>query len=185
MLKGDEDFEIELNNIFDVSSLKKIVKNFDKEWLIDTRRQETEYTHKDTMSYFIYKHPLDWKLGQNYMGTDVGADATIKALVDPIVKTLESLYNGKVGQCLLIKLPGNESIRKHFDSGDYLMSARRNHIPIITNKNVTFTVGNKTVSMSEGECWEINNAKNHSVNNNSPDYRVNLLIDILPNRFFL
>ena len=183
MLKGDEVFEIELRKKYDTSLLKNIVQNFESEWFIDTARQETEYTHKDTMSYFIYKHPIHWKLGEGYQGKDVCQNKDIKNIVDPIVKDLESLYDGRVGQCLLIKLPGNQNIRKHYDSGDYLMSSRRNHIPIITNNNVTFTVGKTTVSMQEGECWEINNAKNHSVENNGSESRVNLLIDIIPERF--
>ena len=37
--------------------------------------------------------------------------------------------------------------------------------------------------MQEGQCWEINNAKNHSVENNGTTDRIHLLIDIMPNEF--
>ena len=81
---------------------------------------------------------------------------------------------------LLIKLKAKKNISIHFDSGDYLMSCRRNHIPIITSDNVFFGVGNEKIVMQAGECWEINNSRPHFVENNSEIDRVHLLIDIMP-----
>ena len=37
--------------------------------------------------------------------------------------------------------------------------------------------------MATGECWEINNTRLHSVENNSDIDRVHLLIDIMPNKY--
>jgi hypothetical protein len=46
---------------------------------------------------------------------------------------------------------------------------------------VFFGVGEDSVPMQEGECWEINNSRTHWVENNSPVDRVHLLVDIMPN----
>ena len=51
-------------------------------------------------------------------------------------------------------------------------------IPVITNENVYFTVGNETKIFKEGEFWEINNSgKVHSVSNKSDKGRINLIAD--------
>jgi hypothetical protein len=183
MHKRDEEFSITMHKQFDISQLKNLVENFDSEWQINTSRQRSEYTHRYTESYFIYSHPLNWKLNTPYKIQQICFDSNVMSLINPIVKELEDFHNGKVGQCLLIKLKGEKDIHPHNDSGDYLMNSRRHHVPIITNQNVFFTVDNKTVTMKEGECWEINNAKIHSVVNQSDLDRVHLLIDIIPNRF--
>ena len=62
-----------------------------------------------------------------------------------------------------------------------MTTCKRTHIPIITNSEVTFTVGGETKFLKEGEIWEINNTKEHSVDNNSDIDRIHLLIDIMPN----
>jgi aspartyl/asparaginyl beta-hydroxylase (cupin superfamily) len=53
----------------------------------------------------------------------------------------------------------------------------RTHIPIKTNDNVLFTVAGETINMKEGEIWEFNNQKYHSVHNNGDEDRWHLIID--------
>jgi hypothetical protein len=50
---------------------------------------------------------------------------------------------------------------------------------------VIFTVFNKSVNLKEGICYELNNAIPHSVENNSADSRIHLIIDVLPNKYFM
>jgi aspartyl/asparaginyl beta-hydroxylase (cupin superfamily) len=57
------------------------------------------------------------------------------------------------------------------------MTSKRTHIPIITNSEVTFIVGGETKYLKEGEIWEIDNSKEHSVNNNSNVDRIHLIMD--------
>ena len=45
---------------------------------------------------------------------------------------------------------------------------------------MSYTVNGETVNMKEGECWEINNQRPHSVLNDSDIDRVHLLVDIFP-----
>ena len=107
-------------------------------------------------------------------------DIELWQIIKPIVNYLESIIGGKMGKVVLINLPGNKEILKHQDSGDYLDIVRRFHIPIITNKNVYFQVGDEVKNMKAGECWEINNSKPHSVKNEGVENRVHLLIDVMP-----
>jgi quercetin dioxygenase-like cupin family protein len=60
------------------------------------------------------------------------------------------------------------------------MNCRRIHMPVVSTDQVEFTVGGESQVMKEGELWEINNAREHSVVNKGDDRRVHLIVDWVP-----
>lgn len=181
MSKMSEDFNFKHHTTYDINSIKAQVLKFLDEWFIDTSRQEQYTNHKDTESYFVYKSDLNWHKGQEFKFEKKSNDVILLELVEPIIKDLEERHNGIRGNVLFIKLKANHNIPNHFDDGDYLVYSRRHHVPIVTSSKTTFGVGLQTINMLEGECWEINNTRLHSVKNNSDLDRIHLLIDIMPN----
>jgi aspartyl/asparaginyl beta-hydroxylase (cupin superfamily) len=181
-----EKFRFKQYESFDVKNIKKMsLALTEDEWLKDTTRQDDYATHKETQTYFLYQTDLGWKLGSPYLYNKRSENQLLLDAVEPIVKYLEELHNGQRGQVLLIKLPGGKKIPRHYDAEDYLMNTRRHHVAIVTNKKTTFGVANETINIKQGECWEINNAKSHFVNNDSSIDRIHLLIDIMPNEFII
>lgn len=73
-------------------------------------------------------------------------------------------------------LPG-DTIAEHRDLNFSLAHAHRAHVPIITNDQVWFTVGGETLNIPEGEIYEINNRRPHSVRNDGDCPRVHLVLD--------
>jgi hypothetical protein len=180
MRKKEEDFNFRKHAQYDISKIKKHVETFTSEWIIDTKRQEISPIHKETNTYYVYRNNLMWNSGEEFVTKKISNDQVLLDLLEPIIKDLETIHNGVRGNVLLIKLTAKENIPIHDDRGDYLMLSRRNHIPVITVGDVVFGVGSERVSMSAGECWEINNYRFHWVDNNSDIDRVHLLIDIMP-----
>jgi hypothetical protein len=121
---------------------------------------------------------LHWNIGSPFEKKTIDED--IFSLVYPIILELEKRMVGVSARVLLIKLNANSKVFVHKDSGDYLSTVRRFHIPIITNEKVSYTVGGETIHMPEGSCYEINNLRLHSVDNDSDYDRIHLLIDIMP-----
>lgn len=81
----------------------------------------------------------------------------------------------------LVRLKAGCSIAAHQDNNFSLTHSHRVHLPIVTNNEVQFTVGDETINMREGELFEINNRRMHSVHNNGGDDRVHLILDyVLP-----
>jgi quercetin dioxygenase-like cupin family protein len=182
--KDNPDFKFSYLKEYNIDKIKQYLKSFDNEWLIDTSRQDTFEVHRFTNSYILNKVDIfGWAPGDKYNGEFICNDEYLWSLVFPIVKELEEIRDGKVGQALFIKLSAGKIIDPHEDSGDYLYVVSRHHIPIITNPKVGFIVGGQTQHMKEGECWEINNNKEHSVFNEGDEDRIHLLIDIIPNKF--
>lgn len=180
MNKISQNFNFNRYSDYDVSLIKEHIDKFSNEWFIDTSRQSDYKNHKDTVSYFIYKTDLSWTVGQKFIVEKKSNDQALIDLVEPIIKDLEKLHDGVRGNVLLIKLKSHHNIPKHSDDGDYLVLSRRHHIPIITSEETWFGVGSEKINMGVGECWEINNTRFHSVENNSNIDRVHLLIDIMP-----
>jgi hypothetical protein len=184
--KRKEDFCFKFHGVYDISKIKDAVINFDEEWGLDKSRQEMgnkSFAH--TSTYFLKDVPLIWSVGDIYPEKINQKGAEIWDLIEPIIKDLESIHDGRRGRVLFTNLVKGEKIELHSDIGQYLGVARRNHIPIITNKDVLFHVGEEIINMKEGECWEINNNKLHKVHNHSELDRVHLTIDIIPNKYLV
>ena len=164
---------------YDVSKIISLISLFDDEWKLDTSRQDKYHTHVDTESYFVYKTNLEWEVGQDFVTELASDNQELVDLVEPIISDLERIHSAKRGNVLFIKLLGGRDIPKHFDGGDYLIKTRRHHVPIITSDETWFGVSKEEKQMQVGECWEINNAKPHFVNNGQQD-RIHLLIDVMP-----
>lgn len=178
--KKQEKFNFIKHKYFDVQDVQNYVKTFNEQWSMNTFRQDNFYPHKNTETIFIYETDLNWQLNQPYNVSLISEDKKLNNMIEPIIKTLEKIHNGKRGQVLLIKLAAHKNIADHEDGGDYLLYTRRHHIPIITSPKTKFYVDDEFVNMGIGECWEINNAKNHAVTNDSDIDRIHLLIDIMP-----
>jgi len=181
--KVDRDFNFAPFKSFDIENIKSRVEKFSQEWDLDTSRQSTVYEgrpnpHVNTNTYIIQNSSLHWERGTLFSKETL--DKEMYDLVYPIVKELEDRMVGQSARILLIKLNANSKVFVHKDSGDYLSNVRRFHIPLITNEKVSYTVGGEEIHMEEGKCYEINNLKLHSVDNNSEYDRVHILIDIMP-----
>ena len=73
-------------------------------------------------------------------------------------------------------LPGM-AIAEHRDMNFSFAHSHRVHVPIITNDQVWFTVGGETLNIPDGEIYEINNRRMHSVCNKGDEPRVHLILD--------
>lgn len=182
-LKKDTSWTILEYGKFGINGLVKEISNFSEEWLLDTSRQDNNITHKNTEMYQLVYSDYKWIPGEKLEINVINNLSSISAKNEfyDIVKELEKRFNGTLCRAEIIKMKANVKIRKHVDGGSFLQYARRCHVPIITNDNVFFTVLDNTVNMKAGTLYEINNSLPHSVENNSDQDRVHLILDIMPN----
>lgn len=78
----------------------------------------------------------------------------------------------------LLRLEAGSSIREHCDPdlGDPDADVRL-HLPILTGPGVEFLLEGQVVPMAPGECWFLDLARPHRVENASEQARVHLVID--------
>jgi hypothetical protein len=168
---------------YDVCLLKGSLLNISEElWNKDTERQKAYIVHRQTQSLINTEIPIFYKAGEPFVVKeyDILPDY-IKKYANEIIKDLENQFDGKVAKSNFVRLNSKCFIPEHSDNFEYLRMVHRFHIPIITNPEVIFNVGEESVNMKEGECYEIDVSLLHSVYNNGNTPRIHLIVDIMPN----
>ena len=166
----------------DVSEIKtKVLALTDDDWAgYDFRQNRPKSAQADTESIplifdedFRHENPT---IREKFVEFDCAA------LLEPILQSISDYYTGEgyVVRALLTRLKPQGVIPPHVDTGYSLLNCRRIHIPVISTDKVEFTVGGEQRAMKEGELWEINNAREHSVVNRGDRKRVHLIIDWVP-----
>lgn len=165
-----------LGNYPDIDAISKLVSGMtDTDWTKFTYRQKNIVGHKSTQTIpLMFDH-----LRKN---RDIRHEQyeTFAMHLQKISTVLaEQNYASVIKRANLVKLFSYSEISAHTDVGDFLTQTRRIHLPIHTNPQCTFTVGNETKHLPIGQLWEINNTGLvHSVHNNGNTDRVHLVIDV-------
>ena len=183
-------FDGDLRKIGDIDVTRfaqQAAKITDSYLTADAFRQKTYEVHKQTQtirlimdedgrhrdptyhtSYGIYKEllePIETFIRRQF-------EQTLKA------KRLRKKHGrGYFIRMILVKLLTNGSIPHHVDQGETLSKSPRMHLPIITNEQNLFSVGDSEVHMKAGELWEINNRREHVVVKRGSEDRIHLIVD--------
>jgi len=81
-------------------------------------------------------------------------------------------------QAMLTRLGANTVIPRHRDRGPLTAKTHRIHVPVITNTECIFSVGEESKNLAAGQIWIIDNVdRHHSVENKGTADRVHLIID--------
>ncbi len=181
--KASQPFDFKFLGNLDITLILKNLNTFTEEqWGEHTHRNEDFRAHNQTNSLEIL-----WDKDSLATGLTGAKNKTnYKQLdFDYIRNLLQPIYEKHYGpgyfiRVLIPRLKPGGSIPIHKDNGKSLMEVKRTHIPLITNKNIIFKVGDTTKNLKAGEVWEINNGREHAVNNDSDEHRIHLIVDYLP-----
>lgn len=176
-----------LHGKIDVLPIIKIIEENNLDWDEYTDRQNrfnTEHIHTKTI-------PIIFDKSFNFNHLNIIPTEHYPLFKDEILK-IENVIRentkeeGKIMRALLVKLTAEKSIRPHVDIvGFSLVVCRRIHIPIQTNDDCFFTVGDDRRNLKLGEVWEINNDKQkHSVDNLGKTDRIHLIVDWVEESLF-
>lgn len=176
----------------DAGRLREIAGQIsEEEWDADLFRQSRYEVHRDTQTVglvfdpdFRHSHPTRLPMLQRF-----------EPALQPVLEMVADHYEGsESGRALvkqfglgyfirasIVRLRAGGTIAPHTDNNFSLAHSHRVHLPIVTNDRVLFTVGPETINMNEGEVCEINNRREHSVENRGDATRVHLILDfVLP-----
>ena len=83
---------------------------------------------------------------------------------------------GKVISALFARLNPYGELKPHVDGGKSVVHNHNIHIPITTNEECIFTVGNESENLKVGNIYEVDNTVEHSVVNGSSP-RIHLIVE--------
>lgn len=83
----------------------------------------------------------------------------------------------RLGRVLITRLKPGGRIEPHEDGGSHAAYYERVHIVLQGLPGSLFHCGGETVCMRTGEAWWFDNSQTHSVENNSADDRIHMIVD--------
>jgi hypothetical protein len=83
----------------------------------------------------------------------------------------------RLGRVLITRMAPGKIIEPHEDGGSHAAYYERVHVVIQGLPGSLFNCGDETVCMKTGEVWWFDNAVTHSVQNNSADDRIHMIVD--------
>ena len=106
----------------------------------------------------------------------------------PYIKEIVDFFasNTTVNLVRLLRLQAGNIVKEHTDPTlglEIEKSMVRLTIPIISPKEVKFYLNDSVVDMKAGECWYLRLTDKHSIINESTTDRINLTIDVIPNKW--
>jgi len=176
----------------DVWPLKQLLLGLDdSQWQNETLRQQRYEVHRDTETInlvfdpdFRHTHP-----------TKLPMLRVFEHSLRPVLTTIADHYDhsdrgralsenhgrGYFVRANIVKLKAGGEIPAHADGNFSLAHSHRVHLPIVTNDDVRFTVGDEECHLPEGGLFEINNRRTHNVVNAGAEDRTHLILDyVLP-----
>ena len=172
-----------IGNIDCLNLIKLVSRHTEEDWNKYDFRQKRYHVHSQTTTLAI----LYDKFYSRNMGIESEWYSMYKEEILKIEKQLQSIYksNGKIIRFVIVNLPAGKEVAKHTDAtfaeDEDLASLKvdnRIHLPIQTNNDVHFGIGDVVVHMNVGELWEINNHYHpHWVKNDGSTDRLHCILD--------
>ena len=104
--------------------------------------------------------------------------------INPYLDFLHQLFPNSIATRIVFsKIFPKKCISPHVDFMDMIKYPRRFHIPIITNNDCLFTVGDETRVLEEGQLTLICQHTLHSVVNDGDTARIHLIIDLMDTKY--
>ena len=171
-------------HLFDLTETQSTtIENLIKEepesaWIVETYRQDNLKVHQETGSIILKLQNRNEKNPIAIENTELISKYSI--LNELYAKAAEIYKFSKyiVPTSLFVKLPAGKQVYKHKDSFEIFKYINRIHVPIVTDSECLFTIGEETKSIEKGKATQIDNMAWHSVENKSSTDRVHLIFDI-------
>lgn len=160
----------------DIQPLQQQVAQLSEaDWQCDAGRQQRFAAHRETQTLALLYDP-DFRYTQP---TRQPAFDRFAPELEPVLASIAQNFSthSYLLRLLLVRLPAGGRIANHTDGGASLHFVHRLHLPVITNTDALFTVGDETRHLAAGEVWEINNCRSHGVCNSGASARVHLILD--------
>lgn len=169
--------------------------SFDVQKMLDEAKalKHHDYQHYDVIPLRSPAHFVDTSLPVPAPTGDYADGSWTQWMDTPALKDspyLKSIVDEfgqitKVNLVRLLFLAPNSVVPEHQDPTLGLEEEKsmiRLTIPIDNNQGVAFYLNNSMVPMKEGECWYLRLTDPHRVLNEGSTDRINLTIDIIPNK---
>jgi outer membrane protein assembly factor BamB/orotate phosphoribosyltransferase len=165
----------------DVAPLLAEVRAQEEIWRNNTSRQDKIHVQRNTNTIFIsaaVRRPeLHINENQESRFTDVSR-LFPKAVV--FLTGIAKEMGAQLSRATIVRLKPRSRVFRHIDSGSYYFIRDRYHLVVSSPAGSVLISGDEQVRMREGELWWFNNKQHHEAYNESDEWRIHYVFDLLP-----
>ncbi len=152
-----------------------------KEWYSETIRQDTVPAQRETNSIALRKKITDE--GKNIHDSHTTIDTKFAALFPHTMTWMQKIADelqGELSAALIVRLEPKGTVYGHTDFGEYYTLRDRYHLVLQSETGSLMISGGETVRLWPGELWWFDNKAWHEAHNESDEWRIHLIFDLLP-----
>src|ERR1017187_10387574 len=160
------------------------VDSNEQAWLIDTSRQDKIRVQRDTNTIFISSavHRPDLPVNENQESRLTSVSESFpKALA--FMTEFAQETNCRLSRATIVRLKPKTQVFRHIDQGSYYFLRDRFHLVLRSPTGSVLMSGGETVRMKEEELWWFDNKQYHESYNESDDWRIHYIFDLLPEEY--
>lgn len=166
-----------------VSSLLTEIEENEDAWFANTKRQELIPVQRETQTIIIRKptdrDDIEALQNQETEYTDLAARFPLAC---KFMESVAKATDGTLSRATIVRLQPKGHVYLHVDHGAYYLIRKRYHL-ILKSEGSIMMSGGETVNMQEGELWWFDNSQHHQALNNSDQWRIHFIFDVLPNKY--
>jgi outer membrane protein assembly factor BamB/orotate phosphoribosyltransferase len=164
----------------DVAPLLEEVNAQERAWLIDTGRQDRIRVQRETNTIFIRaaSHRPDLHINENQETRLTSVSKLFPRAVAFMTEFAQEM-NCCLSRATIVRLKPKSHVFRHIDEGSYYFLRDRFHLVLRSPTGSVLMSGGETVRMKEGELWWFDNKQFHESHNESGDWRIHYIFDLL------
>jgi hypothetical protein len=165
----------------DVAPLLEEIRSQEDAWFLNTGRQDKIAAQRDTNTIFIRSavHRLDLNINENQVSQPTVISRRFpRATI--FMTGIANELNAILSRATIVRLKPKSQVGRHVDIGSYYFIRDRYHLVLYSKSGSILESGDEQVRMRAGELWRFNNKQYHAASNESDDWRIHYIFDLLP-----
>lgn len=168
----------------DIAPFLKEIEDNEDAWLFNTSRQDNVKPQRETQTIAL-RNPVirdDLHINEN-QESEWSELAPRFPIATKFMEDVASRMNGTLSRAVIVRLQPKGNVYLHIDDGAYYLIRHRIHLVIKSPNGSLMMSGGEKCLWQEGELWWFDNRQHHQAINNSDDWRIHFIFDVLPNKY--
>ena len=153
-------------------------------WLTADRGKPNRFeAFKGSTLHIVFQFPSDLRSHRESAYAPIWDEW--QPVLEPLITHATQSYgypHGRTARIMLARLLAGRDVARHVDTSPSAEVPHKIHIPLTTNPEVRFLIGEGDYYLIRGRAYEVNNRKPHEVRNRSAVDRVHLIFDYFTDR---
>ena len=165
----------------DVAPLLAEIQSHEHAWLANTSRQDNIQAQRDTNTIFICSpvRRSDLSVNENQESQFTDISELFPQAVAFMMRFANEM-NCRLSRATIVRLKPKSHVSRHTDAGSYYLIRDRYHLVLYSSAGSAMMSGDEQVRMQAGELWWFNNKEYHAAHNESDEWRLHYIFDLLP-----